>query len=249
MKKFNFKRISYIQMISSGIHMGAKYRELDPYNYDFVYANRLGRAIIDLRNVLVSLKRNNYVLVNVISNRGKFLFVDNMADSAYQKHLNLFMFLGQFFLNSKVPGGIFTNFKYIYFDIVSKFFLFSKNIVTEQDREFLKTYFSYVRIRRLPEYIFVGCNNRTTASFDETSHLRIPSNTIIDGSSRHSSLLFPLFGSNLTSTSLIFFVELLSSVILAGYLSEIKQFFLISRRGKAEAKRFNLLRWLKVNKK
>jgi len=248
MKILNIKRISYTQMINSGIHVGTKFRELDPFNFDFIYAKRFGRSIIDLRNTLMSLKRSNYVLINVIANRGKFLFIDNMIDSAYQKHLNLLVFLGQFFFNSKIPGGIFTNFRYIYFDVVSKFFLFNKNPLTEDHRNFLKTHFSYSRMRRLPEFVFVACNTRSTSSFDETSHLRIPSNTIIDGSSRHVSLLFPMFGSNSTSASLIFFVELLSSVILAGYLNEIRQFFLISRRGKASSRRFNLLRWLKANK-
>jgi len=247
MKILNIKRISYTQMINSGVHLGAKFREIDPYNFDFIYAKRFGRAIIDLRNTLVSLKRSNYILINIITNRGKFLFIDNLEDGGYQKHLNLLVYVGQFFLNSKIPGGIFTNFRFIYFDIVSKFFLFNKNALTEESRNFLKSHFSYSRIRRLPDFIFIACDSRTNSSFDETSHLRIPSNTIIDGSSRHISLLFPMFGSNTSVASLVFFVELFSSIILAGYLNEIRQFFLISRREKALLRRFSLQRWLKIN--
>jgi ribosomal protein S2 len=250
MKIVNLSRAVYLQLLHSGIHVGGDFSELDSFNFDFVCGKRFGYGIMDLRNTLISMRRSNYILVFIIANRGKLLFVDNFLDRSYQKHLYLLTCVGQFFLNSKIPGGIFTNFKYVYFDIVSKFFIYNKKNSNERHFDFLQSFFSFSRLRRLPDFTFIACEKRTTFSFDEIAHLRLPSVTLLDGTTRHVSLLFPLFGNNENLTSLIFFVEFFCAVVLAGYLYEIREFFITSRRHNVTSKRFKLLYWLlKYNKR
>jgi len=226
MKKntINTSNLNYLQMATAGIHWGTDAKYLNPLYAEFAHSKRFGKVIFDLRYNTNILKKNSFIFITIISNRGKFLLLDNIIEPRYDSLLKTLGLLNQYFLNSKIPGGILTNFRYIYFDICQKY-IFGDLLMTEEGRDIYNKYFNFKNIRRLPDIVFISSSERVACGAKESSIIKIPSFYPNSGISLEHGLLFNLFGNNDSIYSLCYYLEYFTTMLLLGYIKEIHSFF------------------------
>jgi ribosomal protein S2 len=179
------------------------------------YGRRYNLLIANLWWSSYFLKLCGYFLSNIISKRGKFLYIDSFG---YSNLVSYFAIKSrQYFVNFSWIAGTFTNFKYFYpavFTGKSKHFLFDKNL-----------YEGVKFLHRIPNMIcFISAFNNIVACH-EVFRLGIVSVSLLENISINPLLIsFPIFANNRSLSSVYFYLSYINSIILNGYLKELFKF-------------------------
>lgn len=228
--------VTYSQIVFASIHYGLGIRELNPFYSFLVYSKFYGKVIYDVRYTLFNLKRGIFVFSNLIFYRGKFLFIDNFRENylfdlsifdEYNLFLNHFLYLNQFFINSRWISGFLTNFKYIIFELNLFLSLLKKKVLYPNDFNFLKIEFctGIKKLKSLPSFCFLNTINRLPWQTFEVANLKLPSIVMSGSSSNNIGFFFPVFGNADSIFSIFFMIDLFYSIIVGGYFDELCFFF------------------------
>ncbi len=104
--------VSMKQLLESGVHFGHATRRWNPKMAKYIYTSRNGIYIIDLQKTANEIEKAYQVLLDIVKNDGKVLFVGTKKqaqDAVKEEALRS----GQFYCNNRWLGGTLTNFKTI----------------------------------------------------------------------------------------------------------------------------------------
>jgi small subunit ribosomal protein S2 len=208
--------LTFEQLVLVDFHVGSKINNFEKLNYHFVFGKRHKNFVVNLQFTLFNLRSCLFFLTNLVSRRGKVLFLDCAPSNR-----NLIAFFAktsrQYFCNHKWISGTLTNFKYFYpavFEGASQHFNLSG-----------KASFGFKFLHRIPNAVCFLDLSANIPAVTEVIRLGIPSISIVNTNLPISGITFPIFANNFSVDSFTIFLSLLRSSILNGYRFEIYKFF------------------------
>ena len=181
------------QLLESGVHFGHQTRRWNPKMKRFIFTERNGIYIIDLRQTLDYIDKAYDFIRNTVAEGGAVLFVGTkkQAQDAVREEASR---AGQFFVTNRWLGGTLTNFKTVKQGIdrlktIEKMAadgtydrLPKKEVASlEREREKLEKNLGGIKeLSRLPSALFVIDTKKEHIAIHEASRLGIPVIGVVD---------------------------------------------------------------------
>ena len=206
------------QLLEAGVHFGHQTRRWNPKMKPFIFTERNGIHIIDLRKTLDRLKLAQQAAREVVLRGDKVLFVctKKQLRSVIETEAEE---SGAFFVTERWLGGMLTNFQTIRKQIrrlkelergqqenAFEFYTKKERLMLDRERIKLDKYLAGVKdMGRLPGAIFVIDAKRETIAVREAAKLGIPIIAITDTNADPDLIDFPVPGNDdaIRSVSLI----------------------------------------------
>ncbi len=206
------------QLLEAGVHFGHQTRRWNPKMKPFIFAQRNGIHIIDLRKTLDRLQNAQQAVREVVLRGERVLFVctkkqlRGVVEQEAQRS-------GSFYVTERWLGGMLTNFQTIRKQIrrlkelergqeenAYEFYTKKERLMLDRERTKLDKYLAGLKdMGRLPGAIFVVDAKRETIAVREASRLGIPIIAITDTNADPDRIDFPIPGNDdaIRSVSLI----------------------------------------------
>jgi len=206
------------QLLEAGVHFGHQTRRWNPKMKPFIFAQRNGIHIIDLRKTLDRLQVAQQAVREVVLRGERVLFVctkrqlRGVIETEAQRS-------GSFYVTERWLGGMLTNFQTIRKQIrrlkelergqeenAFEFYTKKERLLLERERAKLDKYLSGVKdMGRLPGAVFIVDARRETIAVREASRLGIPIIAITDTNADPDLIDYPIPGNDdaIRSVSLI----------------------------------------------
>jgi small subunit ribosomal protein S2 len=197
------------QLLEAGVHYGHQTRRWNPKMRRFIFAERNGIHIIDLRKTLDRLRAAEEVVRRVTLKGDKVLFVCTKPQlrALIQEEAER---CGAFYVTERWLGGMLTNFQTIRKQIrrlkelergqeenAFEFYTKKERLMLDREREKLSKYFSGVSdMGRIPGAIFVVDAKREAIAVQEANRLGIPVIAITDTNADPDRIDFPIPGND-----------------------------------------------------
>jgi small subunit ribosomal protein S2 len=206
------------QLLAAGVHFGHQTRRWNPKMRKFIFTERNGIHIIDLRKTLERLRAAEAVTREVVLRGDRPLFVCTKPQlrSIVERHAEE---CGAFCVTERWLGGMLTNFQTIRQQIrrlkelergqeenAFEFYTKKEQLLLDRERLKLEKYFSGVKdMGRLPGVMFVVDARREAIAVKEANRLGIPVIAIADTNADPDKIDFPIPGNDdaIRSVSLI----------------------------------------------
>jgi ribosomal protein S2 len=235
--KIIIKRITFKNIGVLGIHYSGLYSDLNSFFSEWIFGKRYGKLILDLRYSFIEWKKTIYFLSNIIAIRGKVLYADQLYHiEEYNSTLKYFFLLGQFFINSIFSGGLISNFKYIYLEIIKIFFDQTKlnnDFFNSKKNNFYKeNLIGLKNLRRPPNVIFTPDGERNFWLVKSSVQIKLPTISLTNPCFFVNGLFLSIPGSTQQINSIPYFVFILINIFLKGLLNELRIFFILIKKNK-----------------
>jgi len=203
------QQVQLNELLEAGVHFGHQTRRWNPKMKGFIFTERNGIHIIDLRKTLDRLIRAQRAVRDVVLKGERVLFVctkrqlrgivEQEADRS-----------GSLFVTERWLGGMLTNFQTIRRQIrrlkelergqeenAFEFYTKKERLLLDREREKLDKYFAGVKdMGRLPGAVFVVDARRETIAVKEAHRLGIPVIAITDTNADPDLIDFPIPGND-----------------------------------------------------
>jgi small subunit ribosomal protein S2 len=197
------------ELLEAGVHFGHQTRRWNPKMKRFIFSERNGIHIIDLRKTLDRLRAAEGVVRRVVLGGERVLFVCTkpqlraIIEQEAQR-------CGSFFVTERWLGGILTNFQTIRQQIrrlkelergqeenAFEFYTKKEQLLLDRERMKLEKYFSGLKdLGRLPGAIFVVDAKREVIAVREANRLGIPVIAIADTNADPDRIDYPIPGND-----------------------------------------------------
>ena len=197
------------QLLEAGVHFGHQTSRWNPKMKQFIFTERNGIHIIDLRKTLDRLQHAQQAVREVVLRGERVLFVctkkqlRSIVEQEAQRS-------GSYFVTERWLGGMLTNFQTIRKQIrrlkelergqeenAFEFYTKKERLMLDRERQKLEKYLAGVKeMGRLPGAVFVVDAKRETIAVREANRLRIPVIAITDTNADPSPIDFPIPGSD-----------------------------------------------------
>ncbi|SVA78389.1 uncharacterized protein METZ01_LOCUS131243, partial [marine metagenome] len=197
------------QLLEAGVHFGHQTRRWNPKMKPFIFAERNGIHIIDLRKTLDRLKVAQQAVREVLLRGDRVLFVctkrqlRSVVEEEAQRS-------GSFWVTERWLGGMLTNFQTIRKQIrrlkelergqeenAFEFFTKKERLLLERERIKLDKYLAGVKdMGRLPGALFVVDARREVIAIQEAARLGIPIIAITDTNADPDLVNYPIPGND-----------------------------------------------------
>ena len=200
------------QLLEAGVHFGHQTRRWNPKMKPFIFTERNGIHIIDLRKTLDRLKLAQQAAREVVLRGDKVLFVctKKQLRSVIETEAEE---SGAFFVTERWLGGMLTNFQTIRKQIrrlkelergqqenAFEFYTKKERLMLDRERIKLDKYLAGVKdMGRLPGAIFVIDAKREIIAVREAAKLGIPIIAITDTNADPDLIDFPVPGNDASS--------------------------------------------------
>jgi small subunit ribosomal protein S2 len=206
------------ELLEAGVHFGHQTRRWNPKMRKYIFTERNGIHIIDLRKTVERLRAAEQVVRQVVLKGDRVLFVctkpqlRGIIEQEAQR-------CGAFFVTERWLGGMLTNFQTIRQQIrrlkelergqeegAFEFYTKKEQLLLERERQKLEKYFSGVKdMGRLPGALFVVDAKREVIAVREANRLNIPVIAIADTNADPDLIHLPIPGNDdaIRSVSLI----------------------------------------------
>lgn len=217
------------QLLDAGVHFGHQTRRWNPKMKPFIFGQRNGIHIVDLRTTLRYFKRAIDFLVERSIRGSSVLFVGTkrQAQDTIEREAER---CEAHYVNNRWLGGLLTNFATVrnsikrYKDLEEKrvngfYDKLSKKEVARLERERKKLDKNLRGIRdmeRLPDILFVVDTNREVIAVKEAAKLGIPVIAVVDTNSDPDDVDFVIPGNDDALRSVRLFTSTIADAILAG---------------------------------
>lgn len=206
------------ELLEAGVHFGHQTRRWNPKMKRFIFTEKNGIHIIDLRKTLDRLQVAQKAVRDVVVKGERVLFVCTKGQlRGIIEHEATRC--GAFYVTERWLGGMLTNFETIRKQIrrlkelergqeenAFEFYTKKERLLLERERQKLAKYFSGVKdMGRLPGAMFVVDARRETIAVKEAARLGIPVIAITDTNADPDVIDFPIPGNDdaIRSVSLI----------------------------------------------
>ena len=197
------------QLLEAGVHFGHQTRRWNPKMKPFIFAERNGIHIIDLRKTLDRLKVAQQAVREVVLRGDRILFVctKKQLRSAVEEEAQR---SGAFWVTERWLGGMLTNFQTIRQQIRRlkelergaeensfEFYTKKERLMLDRERIRLDKYLAGVKdMGRLPGAIFVVDARREMIAVKEAAKLGIPVIAITDTNADPDLITYPIPGND-----------------------------------------------------
>jgi small subunit ribosomal protein S2 len=203
------QQVQLNELLEAGVHFGHQTRRWNPKMRGFIFGERNGIHIIDLRKTLDRLNRAQQSVRDVVMKGERVLFVctkRQLRSVVEQEALRS----GSYFVTERWLGGMLTNFQTIRKQIrrlkelergqeenAFEFYTKKERLLLERERLKLDKYFSGVKeMSRLPGAIFVVDARREVIAVREAHRLGIPVIAITDTNADPDLIDYPVPGND-----------------------------------------------------
>jgi len=197
------------QLLEAGVHFGHQTRRWNPKMKPFIFAERNGIHIIDLRKTLDRLLAAQQAVREVVLRGERILFVctKRQLRAVIEQEAER---CGAFYVTERWLGGMLTNFQTIRKQIrrlkelergqeenAFEFYTKKERLLLERERLKLEKYLAGVKdMGRLPGAVFVVDAKRETIAVREASRLGIPVIAITDTNADPDLITYPVPGND-----------------------------------------------------
>jgi small subunit ribosomal protein S2 len=197
------------QLLEAGVHFGHQTRRWNPKMKQFIFTERNGIHIIDLRKTLDRLIIAQQAVREVVLRGERVLFVctKRQLRAVIEQEAQR---CGAFYVTERWLGGMLTNFQTIRKQIrrlkelergqeenAFEFYTKKERLLLERERLKLEKYLAGVKdMGRLPGAVFVVDAKRETIAVREASRLGIPVIAITDTNADPDSITYPVPGND-----------------------------------------------------
>jgi len=197
------------QLLEAGVHFGHQTRRWNPKMKQFIFTERNGIHIIDLRKTLDRLILAQQAVREVVLRGERMLFVctKRQLRAVVEQEAQR---CGAFYVTERWLGGMLTNFQTIRRQIrrlkelergqeenAFEFYTKKERLLLERERLKLEKYLAGVKdMGRLPGAVFVVDAKRETIAVREASRLGIPVIAITDTNADPDMITYPIPGND-----------------------------------------------------
>lgn len=203
------QQVGLNELLEAGVHFGHQTRRWNPKMRQFIFAERNGIHIIDLRKTLDRLQTAERAVRDVVLRGERVLFVctkRQLRGIVEQESMRS----GSFYVTERWLGGMLTNFQTIRKQIrrlkelergqeenAFEFYTKKERLLLDRERLKLEKYFSGVKdMGRLPGAIFVVDARREIIAVKEAHRLGIPVIAITDTNADPDLIDYPIPGND-----------------------------------------------------
>jgi small subunit ribosomal protein S2 len=202
-------QVGLSEMLEAGVHFGHQTRRWNPKMRRFIFTERNGIHIIDLRKTLDRLERGQQAVREVILKGQRVLFVctKNQLRGVIRQEAER---CGAFYITERWLGGMLTNFQTIRKQIrrlkelergqeenAFEFYTKKERLLLDRERAKLDKYLSGVKdMGRLPGALFVVDAKREHIAVKEANRLGIPVIAITDTNADPDRIDYPIPGND-----------------------------------------------------
>lgn len=223
-------------LLEAGVHFGHKSHRWNPAMGEFIYGERHGIHIMDLRQTVPMLYQSLAFLRQTVAGGGRVLFVGSkrQAQDIVEQTAGK---TGQYYVNHRWLGGMLTNWKTINKSIrrlkeLEEIFAneeekaahLTKMELLKLQREHDKLYRSLGGIKDmggLPDAVVVLDTVKQKIAVDEANRLGIPVVGIIDSNSTPEGVDYPVPGNDDSTRALQLYCSLMADAILDGISEQL----------------------------
>jgi len=218
--------VSLSQLLEAGVHFGHQTRRWNPKMRKFIFTERNGIHIIDLRKTLDRLRAAEAVIREIVLRGDRPLFVCTKLQlrSVIEEQAEA---CGAFYVTERWLGGMLTNFQTIRQQIgrlkelergqeenAFEFYTKKERLLLDRERLKLDKYFSGVKdMSRLPGVMFVVDAKRETIALNEANRLGIPVIAIADTNADPDQIDFPIPGNDDAIRSVSLITQAIANVV------------------------------------
>ncbi|HSW30782.1 MAG TPA: 30S ribosomal protein S2 [Longimicrobiales bacterium] len=197
------------QLLEAGVHFGHQTSRWNPKMKQFIFTERNGIHIIDLRKSLDRLQQAQQAVREVVLRGERVLFVctkkqlRSVVEQEAQRS-------GSYYVTERWLGGMLTNFQTIRKQIrrlkelergqeenAFEFYTKKERLMLDRERQKLEKYLAGVKeMSRLPGAVFVVDAKRETIAVREANRLGIPVIAITDTNADPSPINYPIPGND-----------------------------------------------------
>ena len=234
------------QLLESGVHFGHQTRRWNPKMKRFIFTERNGIYIIDLRQTLDYIEKAYEFIRVTVAEGGSVLFVGTkkQAQEAVAGEASR---VGMPYVNHRWLGGMLTNFQTVYkrlqrmkeleaIDQIGAEKGYTKKETLQLQREKIKltkTLGGLRDMQKLPSAIWVIDTKKEHIAVDEARKLGIPVIAILDTNCDPDEVDFPIPGNDDAIRSAELLTKVVASAVAAGLIARSAKGL---RGGSAEAK-------------
>ncbi len=212
------QQIGLNQLLEAGVHFGHQTRRWNPKMRPFIFTERNGIHIIDIRKTLDRLEKAQQAVREIVLRGERILFVctKRQLRSIIEEEA---VRSGSFYVTERWLGGMLTNFQTIRKQIrrlkelergqeenAFEFYTKKERLLLERERQKLDKYFAGVKdMTRLPGALYVVDARREMIAVREANRLGIPVIAIADTNADPDLIDYPIPGNDdaIRSVSLI----------------------------------------------
>ena len=216
------------QLLEAGVHFGHQTRRWNPKMKQFIFTERNGIHIIDLRKTLDRLTAAQQAVREVVLRGERLLFVctKKQLRSIVEQEAQR---CGSFYITERWLGGMLTNFQTIRKQIrrlkelergqeenAFEFYTKKERLMLDRERLKLDKYLGGVKeMGRLPGAVFVVDAKREAIAVREATRLKIPVIAITDTNADPEPINFPIPGNDDAIRSVGLIAGAIASIIEA----------------------------------
>ena len=203
------QQVELNELLEAGVHFGHQTRRWNPKMKTFIFTERNGIHIIDLRKTLDRLIRAQQAVRQVVLKGERVLFVctkRQLRTVIEQEAARS----GSFFVTERWLGGMLTNFQTIRKQIrrlkelergqeenAFEFYTKKERLLLDRERQKLDKYFQGVKdLSRLPGAVFVVDARREMIAVREAHRLGIPVIAVVDTNADPDLIDYPIPGND-----------------------------------------------------
>jgi len=230
------------QMLESGVHFGHQTRRWNPKMKRFIFTERNGIYIIDLRQTLDYIEKAYAFIRGTVAEGGNILFVGTkkQAQEAIAEQASR---VGMPYVNHRWLGGMLTNFQTVYKRLqrmkelesieltgTAQGYTKKETLQLAREKEKLSKTLGGLRdMQRIPAAIWVVDTKKEHIAVDEARKLGIPVIAILDTNCDPDEVDFPIPGNDDAIRSAALLTRVVADAVADGLISR-------SGRGRTEGK-------------
>ncbi len=223
------------QLLEAGVHFGHHTRRWNPQMAPFIFGDRNGIHILDLRQTVPMLHQAMLAVRDVVAGGGRVLFVGTKRQ-AQSKIADAAKRCGQYYVNHRWLGGMLTNWRTISNSIKR---LKDLEVLLENEAEIegltKKELLNLTREREkleralggikdmggLPDILVIIDVIKEDIAVNEAKNLNIPVVGVIDSNSSPKNILYPIPGNDDAIRAISLYCDLMVGAVLDGIQAEI----------------------------
>jgi small subunit ribosomal protein S2 len=225
----NMAVVTMKELLEAGAHFGHQTKRWDPRMKEYIYAERNGIHIFDLRITVKKVEEAYNFVSNLSKQGGKIIFVGTKkaAQDIVKEEAER---CGMYYVNQRWVGGLLTNFSTIrsrinklkelekleeegYLETIS----IKEKVKIQRELSKLRKLFEGVRdMTSIPNAVYVTDTYKDRSALLEARRLRIPVIAIVDSNSNPEEVDYPLPGNDDAIRSLRLFTAIISNAVIEG---------------------------------